>query len=154
MPVSVSTHTHTFFRFPLNNTSFFFLSNPALPSLSNLDAIPSCPTIFTRAASPSFLKEPLLWLRSKSRLFNSFILSSFNPPKYTPQFLSPEGNPNLLYSPTLSIIVQHSFPSCALNPRPTICRYLANERVGRAICMNSTSGQSNPSENKSTLTST
>ena len=52
------------------------------------------------------------------------------------------------------MIVQHALPLCALNPRPTICRYFASDSVGLAICINSTSGQSNPSENKSTLTST
>ena len=52
------------------------------------------------------------------------------------------------------MMVQHALPLCALNPRPTICRYFASDSVGLAICINSTSGQSNPSENKSTLTST
>src|SRR5574344_1894753 len=52
------------------------------------------------------------------------------------------------------MIVQHALPLCALNPRPTICRYFASDSVGLVICINSTSGQSNPSENKSTLTST
>ena len=70
------------------------------------------------------------------------------------QSLSTDGNPNRLYSPTLSSITQYSLPSATRSPRPTICIYLANDSVGLANCMNSTSGQSKPSENKSTLTST
>ena len=45
-------------------------------------------------------------------------------------------------------------PLATRNPRPTICRYLASDNVGRANCTNSTSGQSNPSEKMSTFTNT
>ena len=54
----------------------------------------------------------------------------------------------------LRIITQFFFPLATRSPRPTICRYLASDNVGRANCTNSTSGQSNPSENISTFTNT
>ena len=39
-------------------------------------------------------------------------------------------------------------------PRPTCCRYFESDSVGRANCMNSTSGKSAPSERMSTFTTT
>lgn len=62
--------------------------------------------------------------------------------------------PEMRYSPTLSISIHASLPSDLRNPRPTCCKYLASDKVGRASCTNSTSGQSNPSLNTSTFTST
>ena len=53
------------------------------------------------------------------------------PVKYAPQSLSTEGSPNVRYSPTLSIIVQHVFPLQGRSPRPTICRYFVSDSVGR-----------------------
>ena len=64
------------------------------------------------------------------------------------------GSPMERYSPTWSRTMTLSLPPLTLIPRPTCCRNRASDRVGRASCMNSTSGQSNPSENILTLTST
>ena len=70
------------------------------------------------------------------------------------QSLSSDGRPNKRYSPILSNIKQYFLPSNTRIPRPTCCRYFANDSVGLANWINSTSGQSKPSPNKSTFTNT
>lgn len=81
-------------------------------------------------------------------------LPATRPSNMACQSLSSDGRPNKRYSPTLSNIKQYFLPSNTRMPRPTCCRYFANDSVGLANWINSTSGQSKPSPNKSTLTNT
>ena len=81
-------------------------------------------------------------------------LPATRPSNMACQSLSSDGSPNKRYSPTLSNIKQYFLPSNTRMPRPTCCRYFANDSVGLANWINSTSGQSKPSPNKSTLTNT
>ena len=81
-------------------------------------------------------------------------LPATRPSNMACQSLSSDGSPNKRYSPTLSNIRQYFLPSNTRMPRPTCCRYFANDSVGLANWINSTSGQSKPSPNKSTLTNT
>lgn len=82
------------------------------------------------------------------------LFPAIRPRNIASQFHRCVGSPKMRYSPTLSISIHASLPSDLRNPRPTCCKYLASDKVGRASCTNSTSGQSNPSLNTSTFTST
>ena len=81
-------------------------------------------------------------------------LPATRPSNMACQSLSSDGSPNKRYSPTLSNIKQYFLPSNTRMPRPTCCRYFANDSVGLANWINSTSGLSKPSPNKSTFTNT
>ena len=144
----MSVHTH--------DVPFRRRSNPVAGWLPNRSCIPSCDTIWTISVSFPSSRSPRLSQRNCSLPWAASFKSpkaSF-PKKDISQSLSAEGSPKRRYSPTLSRMVQQVFPGQGRRPRPTICKYLANDNVGRASCTNSTSGQSKPSEKRSTLTST